>query len=513
MTQSEPTMGARSRSAFAEDGLEASVQALIEEVQALYLADEIPWVVGYSGGKDSSATLQLVWLALEALDEAKYHKPVYVITTDTLVENPIVAAWVTNSLEKMADVAAAKGLPITSNKLSPDPTNTFWVNLIGRGYPAPRPRFRWCTERLKIDPSNQFISDVVKENGEAIVVLGTRKAESSARAAVMKKLEAQQVRSKLSPNTTLPNAFVYSPISEWTNDDVWVFLMQKKNPWGHNNKDLLTLYQGASSDGECPLVIDTTTPSCGDSRFGCWVCTLVDQDRSMQAMIQNDIDKEWMQPLLELRNELDVRDKESGKRDDRHLRDFRRMTGHVQLFNDRLIPGPYLQSSRENWLRKLLSAQSHVREHGPEEMRNIELITMPELHEIRRLWVIEKHELEDSLPKIFEEEAGAKFPSGRLDDGVTFGAEEVGLLKEICGEDSIHFELTRELLSIEKQHRVMSRRSGIFKSLEKALEKGFYDSREDAHERARELVEARAASQGLFENECDESAQEQRDAL
>lgn len=513
MTGAESRGATRRNTAFSEAGLESSIRSLIAEIQELYLADQIPWVVGYSGGKDSSATLQLVWLALEELESTKYHKPVYVITTDTLVENPIVAAWVANSLDKMGHVASEKGLPITSHKLTPDAANTFWVNLIGRGYPAPRPKFRWCTERLKINPSNQFIADVVKQNGEAIVVLGTRKAESTARAAVMKKLEAKQIRDKLSPNTTLPNAFVYSPISEWTNDDVWLFLMQKKNPWGHNNKDLLTLYQGASSDGECPLVVDTTTPSCGDSRFGCWVCTLVDQDRSMQAMIQNDVDKEWMQPLLELRNELDVRDKESGKRDDRHLRDFRRMTGHVHLFNDRLIPGPYLQSSRENWLRKLLRAQSHVRKHGPDEMRSIELITKPELHEIRRIWVVDKHELEDSLPTIFEEETGEKFPSGRLDDGVTFGSEEVGLLKEICEEDFLHFELTRELLSIEKQHRVMSRRSGIFKSLEKALEKGFYDSREDAHKRARELAETRAASQGSFYDERGEAGQAQKDGI
>ena len=66
------------------------------------------------------------------------------------------------------------------------------------------------------------------------------------------------------------------------------------------------MYQGASPDGECPLVVDASTPSCGDSRFGCWVCTLVDKDKSMSAMIQNDEEKEWMLPLLELRNDLDL---------------------------------------------------------------------------------------------------------------------------------------------------------------------------------------------------------------
>ena len=385
----------RRKTAFSELGFEATIAALIDEVQTMYRADGIPWVVGYSGGKDSSAVLQLIWYALSALPAEARTKPVYVISTDTLVENPIVASWVQNSLEKMGDAAKADGLPLTPHRLTPEVRNSFWVNLIGRGYPAPRPRFRWCTERLKINPSNKFIGEVVRANGEAIIVLGTRKAESAARNHVMTRLEGKQLRAKLSPNTTLPNAYVYSPIADWSNDDVWTFLMQRRNPWGHNNKDLLTLYQGASADGECPLVIDSTTPSCGDSRFGCWVCTLVDQDRSMQAMIQNDTDKEWMQPLLNLRNALDVPD-------DRPLRDFRRMSGHVQLFNDQPVPGPYTQKAREQWLEDLLTAQLHVQLHGPEEMAGLELITREELEEIRRIWVVEKHEIEDSLPALYE---------------------------------------------------------------------------------------------------------------
>lgn len=473
----------RRKSAFTELGFEATIAALIDEIQTMYRADGIPWVVGYSGGKDSSAVLQLIWMALVALPREALNKHVYAISTDTLVENPIVATWVQNSLDKMGDAAKVAGIPLTPHRLTPEVRNSFWVNLIGRGYPAPRPRFRWCTERLKINPSNKFIGEVVRANGEAIIVLGTRKAESAARNHVMTRLEGKQVRAKLSPNTTLPNAYVYSPIADWSNDDVWTFLMQRRNPWGHNNKDLLTLYQGASADGECPLVIDSTTPSCGDSRFGCWVCTLVDQDRSMQAMIQNDTDKEWMQPLLDLRNALDVPD-------DRPLRDFRRMSGHVQLFNDKLVPGPYTQSARQKWLEDLLGAQLHVRNHGPKEMAGLELITLPELEEIRRIWVVEKHEIEDSLPMLYERVMGKPYPGGRLDDGMSFNAEDIELLKEISG-DTLHFELTRQLLSIERKHRVMARRAGVFSELERAIERGFYEDEADATDRARTRQQAK----------------------
>lgn len=467
----------RPRSAFDDLGFAGTVDALVAQTQQLYLADGVPWVVGYSGGKDSTATLQLVWLALAGLEPEQRTKPVHVISTDTLVENPVVAAWVTHSLDVMAEAAEDQGLPLTPHRLTPTVTDTFWVNLIGRGYPAPRPKFRWCTERLKIKPSNSFIREMVRSHGEAILVLGTRKAESSGRHARMAALESRRVRDLLSPNDSLPNALVYSPVENWSNDDVWTFLMQSQNPWGYSNKELLTMYQGASADGECPLVVDSSTPSCGDSRFGCWTCTLVEQDKSMAAMIQNDEEKEWMLPLLELRNALDVAD-------DRHLRDFRRMNGSVQLFHDKPIPGPYKQSAREDWLKRLLEAQAWIRENGPDYVNSLDLVTLAELEEIRRIWVVDKHEFEDSLPGIYEAAMGQPYPGGKLDEHLPLGADMIESLREVSGEDRLHFELVRELLDIEQRHRAQVRRAGLFESLEKALRRGFYDDEADATERA-----------------------------
>jgi DNA sulfur modification protein DndC len=471
------------KSAFAELGFKKTITILLDEIRELYLADSIPWVVGYSGGKDSTAVLQLIWTALRELTPDERQKPVHVISTDTLVENPIVATWVNQSLITMRESAESEKMPIFPHRLTPEVVDSFWVNLIGKGYPAPRPKFRWCTERLKINPSNAFITNVVRESGETILVLGIRKAESSVRAATMKKHERYRTRERLSPSASLPNSLIFSPIEDWSNDDVWLFLMQAGNPWGYNNKDLLTMYQGASPDGECPLVVDTTTPSCGDSRFGCWVCTMVDKDKSMSAMIQNDEEKEWMLPLLQLRDELDVQN-------DRHLRDFRRMNGLVQIFNGRNIPGPYTQSSREHWLRRVLEAQTWIRRNAPESVRNIELITLPELHEIRRIWVTEKHELEDNLPRIYKEATGETFLAEKLDPNLIFGAEEVEILREICGDNQIHFELSRELLGIAQRFHTQSRRAGLYDALERALRRNFYDNETDAVDRALRRHEA-----------------------
>ena len=447
------------------------VRELTEEIQELYLADKIPVLVGWSGGKDSSAVLQLIWGAIAALPVEKRHKTIHVITTDTRVENPIVAEWVKLSQNRMRQAAAAQQMPIEPHLLQPIVKDTFWVNLIGKGYPAPRNKFRWCTERLKINPANRFIRDTVREHGETILVLGTRKAESAKRAATMEKHAKKRVRDRLSPNASLPNSLIYSPIENWSNDEVWIYLNQYPNPWGHDNSELFTLYQGATADNECPLVIDTSTPSCGDSRFGCWVCTMVDQDKSMTAMILNDDDKAWMEPLLDIRNELDVKD-------DKDRRDFRRIWGGVQIFERRQddgttkpapIPGPYTKQWREHWLRRVLSTQTELRRTAPEPMGNITLIDLEELQAIRKIWLEEKHEFDDRLPQIYQETTGEPFPIPAGDSSL-LGSEEWDILKEICQDDPMHLELMASLLDTERQYRTMSKRIGIFDALEKCFD-------------------------------------------
>lgn len=488
-------LGRKGGSAFAARGLRAEIAELVGQVQDLYRADEIPWVVGYSGGKDSTATLQLIWSALCTLSAEERHKPVFVITNDTLVENPAVIAWVHRSHQAMETAAAAQELPLSTHLLSPDVTETFWVNLIGRGYPAPNRRFRWCTERMKINPTTRFIRSLVRENGEVIIVLGARRAESAARAARIARYEKQAVRAHLTPHSDLAAALVYKPIVDWTDDDVWLYLMQVSNPWGFDNKQLLTMYRTASPDAECPVVMDTSTPSCGNSRFGCWTCTVVEKDKSMAAMIQNDVEKEWMQPLL------DVRDRIADASEGHDLRDFRRLNGRVSLFNDRHVPGPYTQAGRSHWLRLVLEAQTWVRAHGPEDVRGIELVTIDELHEIRRIWVAEKHEYEDVLPSIYEEATGQPFPGQpRFDDQFPFQKNDLAELRELC-KSELQYELIRELLSVEHAHRVAARRSGLWEDIDAAFDRSGFESAQEAIdlERARSR-DQEAVSSGIVTN-------------
>lgn len=457
------------------------IDGLQETIRNLYLADDIPWVIGYSGGKDSTAALQLVWLSLSILPEKQLKKTVHIINTDTLVESPVVARWAQNSLDKMREAAERQGLPFEVHRLTPKTDNTYWVNLLGRGYPYPRKRFRWCTDRLKIRPVNDFIKECIAKHGEIILVLGTRKAESANRAKTMAYYEKRRVRELLSPNPTLANELVFSPLEDWNNNDVWVFLMQYKNPWGYENSELLTMYKGATADGECPMMVEKDLPSCGKSRFGCWICTMVEQDKSMKAMIANDSEKEWMTPLLEFRNEI------GNDEIDRDRRDFRRMGGYLQGRYDRLNHGPYKKEVREAWLRRLLEIQTEIRENGPEEFEDLELITIPELAEIRRIWVNEKHEFDDSLPGIYEEVIGEPFPDNSLFKTNTFGKAEWDLLEEVCrpedndGETAL-FEMMYTLIDLESKADVMNDRRGILSAIEKTIMQNFYRDEQDAHD-------------------------------
>lgn len=449
------------------------IKQLTDEIQQLYCQDDLPWIIGYSGGKDSTAILQLVWNAVAALPPEKKQKEIHVITTDTMVENPVVSAWVVKSLDRMKKAAIENSMPVNPILLKPAVKDTFWVNLIGKGYPAPRQGFRWCTERLKIKPSDNYIREMIRSSGEVILVLGTRKTESVSRAKLMEKHRNWRVFSHINYNPNRPNSLIYTPIEDWTTDEVWLYLMQWKNPWGNDNNDLFTMYRGATADNECPLVIDTSTPSCGSSRFGCWVCTLVDRDKSMEAMISNDSEKEWMQPLLDLRNELDLEN-------DSDRRDFRRRQGHVQLYERQQdksgstevvnIPGPYKKIWREEWLRRVLLAQAEARRNAPVDMKDIELIAVEELSEIRRIWLEEFHEFDDSLPRIYKDTTGETFIDPRPNAGNSeLGSDEWQILEELC-DNPMELELMVRLLDTERQFQTMSRRVGVIDALEKCFD-------------------------------------------
>lgn len=445
----------------------------VAEVQRIYCADKRPWVIGYSGGKDSSAVLTLVYLALLGLPPELRHKDVFVVSSDTLVETPVVVDLIIRTMEQIEKGAKRDALPITSHPVVPKTHETFWVNLLGKGYPAPTRSFRWCTERMKINPVSDFIKDKVSQFEEVIVVLGSRSSESASRAQVIAKHKIDGTR--LARHTTLANAFIYTPIDTWDVEDVWKLLRgafkyapddveEWENPWGGNNRPLWTLYMDSSGQGECPLVIDDSTPSCGNSRFGCWTCTVVTKDRAMESLIQNGED--WMLPLLKFRNQLALTTDPAQKDT---YRNYKRRTGKVsyqyakegeELSAERKhVPGPYLLKYRQEWLKELLEMERDLNLRG----HTITLITKPELHAIRQEWLTDPNEPDwnDSLPAIYREVYGEDL-DWLIDDQSRFNASDAELLAQLSQGYDVEPEMVMKLIELEISLEGLSRRQGVF---------------------------------------------------
>ena len=437
------------------------LESLYQEVRELYLADKRPWVLGFSGGKDSTCALQVVWTALAALPASSRSKPVYVISSDTLVETPVIVNYIDETLKRIEHTAIAQDMPFRSHKVVPKIDRSFWVNMIGRGYPAPSRRFRWCTERLKIEPANEFILDRVAEFGEVIMLLGVRSSESATRAQV---ISFHSIKgSPLSRHSTLPNAFVYAPIVSFSTDDVWTYLLQNPSPWGNDNRDLVAMYRNAQA-GECPLVVDTTTPSCGNSRFGCWVCTVVTRDKSMEAMI--DSGQDWLEPLLIYRDMLAATQDPEKKKE---VRDFRRRTGQVTFKkdSDQLIPGPYKLDFCKELLEKLLRTQLEVQKEAPPG-ESTQIIHEAELHAIRQIWRQERGDWQDSVPTIVRDVLGIEL-NWVSDDAATFNLEDGQLLDDICHQQGIPTELVVRLLDLQRTTQGLKRRHAIHTRIEDVL--------------------------------------------
>lgn len=329
-----------------------------------------PWIVTFSGGKDSTLVAHLVFEALLELPPSLRNRKIYFVSNDTLVESPLVAQHMHRSLKKILDAAKILKLPVEGTITKPSLDKTFWTLLIGKGYPSPNRNMRWCTDRLKIEPTSQFIKNTVDENGAAIILLGVRKDESSTRKTSIES-HKNIANSNLTPHGSLTNAFVYRPIVDVSTDDVWEFLSLNNPPWGGTHDGLIRLYREAAG-GECPIVLSQEeAPGCGtnSSRFGCWTCTVVNKDKSLQGFV--DIGKTEFQPLLDFRDWLiEIRNKPE-------YRQVERRNGTLTIKGGKHIPGPFTVEARQMILNRLLEVQT---------IYGSELITQEEIDLLKQIW-------------------------------------------------------------------------------------------------------------------------------
>ena len=324
----------------------------VDRIEAEYVRSAVPWFVGFSGGKDSSAVLKLVYLMLR---RCRGRKPVTVVYCDTGVEIPVVACQVRRTLARLRTEARRDGIPLRIRSARPASADTYFVRVIGRGYPPPTNKFRWCTDRLRIDPVRRVID--ARANEPALVLLGTRTGESVERD---RTLREHSLGGNFFVQSANPSVTVFAPIVDFTTADVWATLLQLKTPASLDGERLADLYREAGA--ECPIVRDAAGTPCGSGRFGCWTCTVVRQDKSVSSMIKEGHDD--LAPLLAFRNWLaEMRDLPENR-----CR-FRR--------NGVRGAGPLTLAARRKILRRLGEVQKKV---------PWRLLTVSEERRIRALW-------------------------------------------------------------------------------------------------------------------------------
>lgn len=438
------------------------IENIIEELIGQYSYDdtsERPWIIGFSGGKDSTVLLTLVWKALEKIRQDfpfpfQLRRPVYVVCNDTMVENPIITEYVNEVLIKIETAVRNQQLPIFVQKTIPKLEDTFWVNIIGKGYPVPNNTFRWCTERLKIRPTSSFLLEKVDEKGEAIILIGARSDESATRSRSIKKHEIKGKRLTKHPNHS--NTYIYSPLKNLVLEEIWYIINTFPSPWGYDNSKLFQIYLNASADDyECPTVVtDKKHASCGQSRFGCWTCTVVREDKSMSALIRNG--ENWMLPLLNYRNKL------VAERNFSENRSQTRRNGHIAVKEDGSNQGSYVPEYRAQILRELLIIQKEVQKTKP----FIELITNQELIAIQVYWYrdgIFDFKVGDLFAKIY----GRGF---EIDNTLSERTKEKLLLKEACKNNRNDYELINNLLALQHSRTLLLTNHGLQNDIESRLE-------------------------------------------
>ena len=433
-------------------------EEIIKEIMIVYKHDNRPWLIGYSGGKDSTLLVSLVYEAMKRLKRAgsKMHKKIYVITSDTMVENPIVKNYMLASSQSINDASKRDGLKIEANMIYPEPEQTFWSRVIGLGYPTPEPPgFRWCTERLKINPMNKFVNDRIQENGEIIILLGVRKGESLTR---MKTITAREIEGKLlNMHNDIPNAYVYNAITEVPNELVWEFLLKDdcQSPWGADMKYLFNLYQGENLGEEQSVLGEVDRekiPVTGNSRFGCWCCTMVKEDKSLQNFIDRGATE--LIPLRNFRNEL------LKMRDNPQMRDNKRRNGTVYRKADGSFGlGPFTLESRRIILEKLLELENET---------GLELITIGELKAIDKMWDEEGDLSCRKLVDTYFKVKKVKLPwddykSPRFDD------EAITSIEEVADKYDIPVELITKLIVSVDDNKHITRNNKLQKSFDQII--------------------------------------------
>lgn len=333
--------------------LDEVLQISIDSLNA-YGAAYKHWIITYSGGKDSSATVAFVLYAIES-GLVSPPERLTIIYADTGIELPPLSI----TAERVLDAVRKRGYEAI--KVQAPIENRLYVKMLGYGYPYPTNRRRWCTRLMKKEPMEQALNDT-----NALTITGVRLGESTAR--------DERITTSCSTSDGECGQGWYqqqrnalAPLVHWRVCNVWRWLFDPRIP--------LPELQAISDVYAVEQIYG------GDLRTGCIKCQVITEDKSFNMLVRKK-KWQWLAPLHEL-DELHawlgkpaqrLRKVDVSKKADGSLRD----RTNAPL-------GPIHLDARRKGLDWILDIQRRTINNAPDEFKHWRLITDEEVVAIRQM--------------------------------------------------------------------------------------------------------------------------------
>ena len=244
------------------------------------------WVITFSGGKDSTATL-IIALVTALLIQGAVNR-IDVFYADTGLETPLTHNFALEFLGFIKNFQRAKNISLKVKIVRLESEESFWACLIGKSYPPPHQKFRWCTKRLKIAPIEKVLK-TLKNPSKTFVITGVRFNESKDR---NKRLVNSCNRGGECgqgvwfQHSSRLNVGYLTPIIDWSDCEVWYFL------------NIYAPCLGFTSEKLEPNVNNGR-----GTRFGCWLCTVGRQYKALKKIISL-FRWDYLRPLIEIRKRV-----------------------------------------------------------------------------------------------------------------------------------------------------------------------------------------------------------------
>ncbi|QST02234.1 hypothetical protein IMZ31_22535 (plasmid) [Pontibacillus sp. ALD_SL1] len=371
-----------------------------ETIRSSYKEDSKPWIIPYPHGPNSFTLLHII---LGIMKEEKDPKPVTIVQSQTGNDLPFVLEESNQTFRYINRYAAAYHLPISTEIITPSLEDSFWVNVIGNGFPPPKTNFQYCGETLKIKPMVNWLKE--HTNTPCKIILSGLSYDPSFRG--------------------VANTDELQPLNGLEFADIILFSrLYGVTPWGEKTNKFSDLYE-AVTDSVSPIPYSLRNEEykevqgpCGrmntDFQLPCWNCPLMNYQTLLAKRIDLK-DERWYKHLFAIQRKLytlsfeqGARDGEENRQQMHHVKRGRNNQEESQNTKSDVSPKDYTApqsetlylSTRREIFHFIKEREGIIRDYMDKDFNqphsHFRFFSEEEETEIKRLWDAELEKKEDS---------------------------------------------------------------------------------------------------------------------